>query len=41
MTVFIFGTLAYFYFFKREFLKSYIRDKQLEIEDKIAKDAKK
>ncbi len=38
MTVGIVGLIGYFYFFKKEFLMSYMRDKQMEIEDKIERD---
>ena len=31
------GVFAYFWFFRRESLKQYIRDKQREVEEKIAK----
>lgn len=36
ITLVILGfVFAYFYFFKRDSLKNYMRDKQMEIEDKI------
>jgi membrane protein DedA with SNARE-associated domain len=36
ITLVILGLVfAYFYFFKRDSLKTYMRDKQMEIEDKI------
>jgi membrane protein DedA with SNARE-associated domain len=38
MTVFLVGTIAYFYFFKKEFIKTYMRDKQNEINERIEKE---
>ena len=34
------GVFAYFWFFRRETLKQYMRDKQREIEEKIEKNKK-
>lgn len=41
MTVFLVGTIAYFYFFKKEFIKNYMRDKQNEMTERIEKDRMK
>ncbi len=38
MTVVFVGLIGYFYFFKKEFLMSYMRDKQMEIETRIERD---
>ncbi len=38
MTVFLIGTIAYFYFFKKEFIQTYMRDKQNEINERIEKE---
>ncbi len=38
MTVLLVATIWYFYFFKKEFLMSYMRDKQMEIETRIERD---
>lgn len=38
MLVFFVGVIGYFYFFKKELLTSYMRDKQNEIEEKIQKE---
>ncbi len=37
MLVVLGGVFVYFWIFKREILKQYIRDKQREVEEKIAK----
>ena len=41
MLILIVGVIGYFYFFKKELLVTYIRDKQNEIEEKMEKNAKK
>ncbi len=38
MTVLFVGMIGYFYFFKKEFIKTYMRDKQNEIETRIERD---
>ncbi len=38
MMVFFVGIIGYFYFFKKELLKTYMRDKQTEIEERIQKE---
>lgn len=37
MLIFIIGVILYFYFFKKELLITYIRDKQNEIDEKVKK----
>ena len=38
MTVLLIATIWYFYFFKKEFLTNYMRDKQSEIQERLEKD---
>ncbi len=41
MTVLFVGMIGYFYFFKKEFITSYMRDKKNEIEERIERDRAK